>query len=74
MDGGNCTYQFVAGNLALDFVNTVAFRADPVKRKTICNVPRMCAGWLVKAQLRDRAAINSGPPGDRGAAAHPSSP
>ncbi len=33
MDSVNYRFQFVAGNLALDFVNTVAFRADPAKKK-----------------------------------------
>ena len=61
MDSGNYRYQFVAGNLALDFVNTVAFRADPGKKKDhlqrIVDVQR----WASQARLPDRAAINYGP-------------
>ena len=61
MDSGNYKYQFVAGNLALDFVNTVAFRADPGKKKDHLQRTRDVHRWASQAQLPDRAAINSGP-------------
>jgi predicted RNA-binding Zn ribbon-like protein len=61
MDSGSYRYQFVAGNLALDFVNTVAFRADPVKKKDHLQRPEDVQRWASQAQLPDRAAINAGP-------------
>src|SRR5215467_16130006 len=60
MDSGNYRYQFVAGNLALDFVNTVAFRADPGKMKDHLQRAEDVHRWASQAQLPDRAAINSG--------------
>ena len=61
MDSGKYSYQFVAGNLALDFVNTVAFRADPGKRKDHLQRAEDVQRWASQARLPDRAAINSGP-------------
>ena len=61
MDSGNYRYQFVAGNLALDFVNTVAYRADPGKRKDHLQRTEDVRRWASQAQLADRAQINSGP-------------
>ena len=61
MDSGNYRYQFVAGNLALDFVNTIAFRADPGKKKDHLQRAEDVQRWASQAQLPDRAAINSGP-------------
>ena len=61
MDSGNYRYQFVAGNLALDFVNTVAFRADPGKKKDHLQRAEDVQRWASQAQLPDPAAINSGP-------------
>jgi predicted RNA-binding Zn ribbon-like protein len=61
MDSGNYKYQFVAGNLALDFVNTVAFRADPGKKKDHLQRSEDVHRWASQAQLPDRAAISSGP-------------
>src|SRR5215813_5208424 len=61
MDGGNYRYQFVAGNLALDFVNTVAFRADPAKKKDRLQGNEDVRRWASQAQLPDQAAISSGP-------------
>src|SRR5262252_3800409 len=63
MNSGNYRYQFVAGNLALDFVNTVAFRADPGKKKDHLQRTEDVRRWASQAQLPDRAAINSGPLG-----------
>lgn len=54
-------FQFVAGNLALDFINTVAFRADPEKQEDHLQRAEDVRGWANQAQLPDRAAINSGP-------------
>src|SRR5947209_1451946 len=62
MDSGNYRYQFVAGNLALDFVNTVAYRADPAKRKDHLQRAEDVQRWASQARLPDRAAIHSGPP------------
>jgi predicted RNA-binding Zn ribbon-like protein len=61
MDSGHYRYQFVAGNLALDFVNTVAFRADPGRKKDHLQRAEDVQRWARQAQLPDRAAINSGP-------------
>jgi len=61
MDSRDYRYQFVAGNLALDFVNTVAFRADPGKRQDHLQSAEDVQRWASQAQLPDRAAINSGP-------------
>ena len=63
MDSGNYRYQFVAGNLALDFVNTVAYRADPGKKKDHLQRPEDVHQWASQAKLPDRAAINSCPLG-----------
>src|SRR5262245_65935518 len=60
MDSGNYRYQFVAGNLALDFVNTVAFRADPRKKKDHLQRIEDVSRWASQAQLPDRSAISSG--------------
>src|SRR5262245_10843690 len=60
MDSGNYKYQFVAGNLALDFVNTVAFRADFAKQKDHLQSADDVRRWARQAQLPDRAAISSG--------------
>ena len=60
MDNGNYRYQFVAGNLALDFVNTVAFRSDPGKKKDHLQRSEDVHRWVSQAQLPDGAAINSG--------------
>ncbi|HEV8367294.1 MAG TPA: ABATE domain-containing protein [Pyrinomonadaceae bacterium] len=60
MDSGNYRYQFVAGNLALDFANTVAFRADPGKKKDHLQRAEDVYRWASQAQLPDRAAISSG--------------
>ncbi len=61
MDSRNSRYQFVAGNLALDFVNTVAFRSDPEKKRDHLERSEDVHRWASQAQLPDRAAINSGP-------------
>ena len=60
MDSGNYSYQFVAGNLALDFVNTVAFRADPGKKKDHLQHTEDVRRWASQAQLPDWGAITSG--------------
>jgi predicted RNA-binding Zn ribbon-like protein len=54
-------FQFVAGHLALDFINTVAFRADPGKKEDHLQRAEDVRRWANQAQLPDRAAINSGP-------------
>ncbi len=54
-------FQFVAGHLALDFINTVAFRADPEKQEDHLQRAEDVRRWANQAQLPDREAINSGP-------------
>ena len=61
MDSEIYKYQFVAGNLALDFVNTVAFRADPEKKKDHLQSAEDVYRWASQAQLPDRAAIGTVP-------------
>jgi len=61
MDSREYRYQFVAGNLALDFVNTVAYRADPVKKKDHLQRAEDVQRWARQAELPDRAAIDAGP-------------
>jgi predicted RNA-binding Zn ribbon-like protein len=61
MDSENCGFQFVAGNLALDFVNTVAFRADPAKKTDRLQRAEDVHRWASQAQLPDWATMKSGP-------------
>ena len=61
MDSGIYKFQFVAGHLALDFVNTVAFRPDPGKTEDHLQRAEDVRRWATHAHLPDRAAINSGP-------------
>ena len=61
MDSGIYKFQFVAGHLALDFVNTVAFRADPARTEDHLQRAEDVRRWASQAQLPDRAAINSAP-------------
>ena len=61
MDSGIYRFQFVAGHLALDFVNTVAFRADPGKKEDHLQRAEDVHRWASQARLPDLAAINSGP-------------
>jgi predicted RNA-binding Zn ribbon-like protein len=61
MDAGAYRFQFVAGHLALDFVNTVAFRADPGRREDHLRRAEDVRRWAREAQLADEAAIGSGP-------------
>jgi predicted RNA-binding Zn ribbon-like protein len=61
MDSGIYRFQFVAGHLALDFVNTVAFRADPAKKTDHLQHAEDVRRWASQAELPDRAIISSGP-------------
>src|SRR4051812_11066293 len=54
-------FQFVAGHLALDFVNTVAFRADPAKTEDRLLRGEDVLWWAGEAGLPDLAAISAGP-------------
>ena len=67
MNSGNYNFQFVAGNLALDFVNTIAFRADPRKKKDHLQNAEDVYRWASQAQLPDRAAIKSSRPAETAA-------
>jgi len=62
MESGTYTFQFVAGHLALDFVNTVAFRADPARREDRLQRGDDVRRWAAQAQLPDVAALDSGHP------------
>lgn len=61
MDSRNYQFQFIGGNLALDFVNTMAYRADPVKKEERLQRAEDVVRWAGQAQLSDLAAIRSGP-------------
>jgi predicted RNA-binding Zn ribbon-like protein len=60
MNAENYRYQFVAGNLALDFVNTVAYRMQPGKLMEHLQNAEDVRRWANQARLPDRNAINSG--------------
>jgi predicted RNA-binding Zn ribbon-like protein len=62
MNPRNYRYQFVAGNLALDFINTVAFRLDPAKVRDHLQSAEEVRQWANQAHLSDRVAISSSPP------------
>lgn len=59
MDSGIYRFQFIAGHLALDFVNTVAFRPDPARMEDHLHGAEDVRRWANQARLPDRAAINS---------------
>ena len=61
MDSGVYRFQFVAGHLALDFVNTVAYRADAAKKQDRLQRADDVVRWAAQAQLADHAAIEAGP-------------
>jgi predicted RNA-binding Zn ribbon-like protein len=61
MQAENYTYQYVGGNLALDFINTVAYRLDPLKMKEHLQNAEDVRRWASQAYLPDRNAINSRP-------------
>jgi predicted RNA-binding Zn ribbon-like protein len=70
MESENYRFQFIAGNLALDFVNTVAFRADPEKRQDRLQRPEDVYRWISQAQLPDVGTITSGPRSEGAAMRH----
>jgi predicted RNA-binding Zn ribbon-like protein len=59
MKAENYRYQFVAGNLALDFINTVAYRFHPDKVSDHLQSAEEVRRWANQAHLPDRDAINS---------------
>ena len=61
MDRDNYTFQCIAGHLALDFVNTVEFRADSVKKKDHLQRAEDVYRWADQAELPDVAAFSAGP-------------
>jgi predicted RNA-binding Zn ribbon-like protein len=61
VDSDNHTFQFIAGNLALDFVNTVAYRGDPEKKSERLEGAEDVHRWAGQAQLPDWGAIKSAP-------------
>src|SRR4051812_20041794 len=61
MDSGIYRFQFVAGQLALDFVNTVGFRGDPERKEDHLQRADDVHRWAREAHLPDWPAINSGP-------------
>jgi len=61
MKAGDYRFQFVAGNLALDFINTVAYRFHPGKVKDHLQGVEEVRQWAHQARLPDSDAINSSP-------------
>ncbi len=61
MESEKHRFQFVAGNLALDFVNTVSFRADPGRKQELLPRAEDVHRWASQAQLPDWAETESGP-------------
>jgi predicted RNA-binding Zn ribbon-like protein len=59
MNAENYRYQFVGGNLALDFINTVAYRFDPEKVNDHLKRAEDVRRWANQSRLPDRDAINS---------------
>jgi predicted RNA-binding Zn ribbon-like protein len=59
MNAVNYKYQFVGGNLALDFVNTVAYRADPERLEDRLQTADQARQWAIQAGLPGRNAIHS---------------
>ena len=53
-------FQFIAGNLALDFVNTVGYRADPAKTMDYLAKGEDVGRWARQAGLPDRPTADSG--------------
>jgi predicted RNA-binding Zn ribbon-like protein len=60
MDNENHQFQFIAGNLALDLVNTVAFRGDAARMQDRLQSADDVRRWASGAQLPDSAAAVSG--------------
>ena len=67
MSAEHYTFQFLAGNVALDFINTVAYRLDPTQLKDHLHDARDLRRWAFQAHLPDYAAIKSGRPLNRAA-------
>lgn len=61
MSTGNHDFQFIAGNLALDLVNTVAYRADPAKSQDRLPRAEDVRRWAAQAQLPGWPDAVSGP-------------
>jgi predicted RNA-binding Zn ribbon-like protein len=61
MDREDYSFQFVAGHLALDFVNTVGFRGDAGKREDHLQRAEDVYRWADQAELPDVAASSSRP-------------
>jgi predicted RNA-binding Zn ribbon-like protein len=61
MNAENYRYQFVAGNLALDFINTVAYRLDSEKVHDHLQSAAEVRRWSDQVHLPDRNAISSCP-------------
>lgn len=61
MDRETYTFQFIAGHLALDFVNTVGYRADPVKVKDHLERAEDVYRWAEQSELPELAAFSAGP-------------
>ncbi len=52
-------FQFIAGNLALDFVNTVSYRLDPAKLIDRLQSADDVRRWADQAHLADRRSIQT---------------
>jgi predicted RNA-binding Zn ribbon-like protein len=61
MDRETYRFQFVAGHLALDFVNTVGYRADPVKKQDHLERAEDVCRWAEQSESPALAAFSAGP-------------
>jgi predicted RNA-binding Zn ribbon-like protein len=53
-------FQFIGGNLALDFVNTVSNRLRPDNERDYLRTPRDLAAWEAAAGLAERGLFRQG--------------
>jgi predicted RNA-binding Zn ribbon-like protein len=61
MDRETYGFQFIAGHLALDFVNTVGYRADSAKRQDHLERVEDVYRWADQSESPDLAAFSAGP-------------
>lgn len=61
MDRETYDFQFIAGHPALDFVNTVGYRADPVKKKDHLERAEDVYRWAEQSGLPELAPFIAGP-------------
>jgi predicted RNA-binding Zn ribbon-like protein len=61
MDRDTYRFQFIAGHLALDFVNTVGYRADASKKTDHLERAEDVRRWADQYELPELAAFRTGP-------------